>query len=69
MNTTRKTPTFKYDEKAERAAEEMCKRLSQNQNFRTLGDELSGHDSSMIMVGLKEAGGHDHNPGKPPETK
>ena len=55
MNKPRPKPKPFHTEESYAAAAEMCKRLSDHQNFRTLGDDLSGHDSFMVMAGLKQA--------------
>lgn len=38
-----------------RKAQEVAKRISQSQDFRSLGDQLSGHEASMIATGIKAA--------------
>jgi hypothetical protein len=39
----------------DRRLDEMLKRLSKTSDFRSIGEELSGHDSAMIIAGLREA--------------
>ena len=35
--------------------DEIFKRMSTSQNFRTLGDELAGHDAVMLVTGMRAA--------------
>ena len=36
-------------------ADELCRRLSKPGHFRTMGDELAGHDSFMLVTGMRAA--------------
>jgi hypothetical protein len=51
----RTRPDPYHTEESYAGLSEVCKRLSKSQDFRTLGDELSGHDSFMVMAGLKQS--------------
>lgn len=45
-----------YDSDASfQRAVEMSKRHSKTHDFRTIGDELSGHEGAMIVAGIKAA--------------
>lgn len=53
MNKTRQL-NYSKEELSELSA--LCKSLSVDQDFRTIGDDLSSHDSAMVMAGVRAAG-------------
>jgi hypothetical protein len=52
MNTPDK---FQAELERDRRLDELCKRLSKSQDFRDISDDLSGHDSFMVVAGIKAA--------------